>query len=132
MNDGVIDEVIWNGKVGEYGLPTSAPGGKHGIYDMVFRIDDIDFVLELTTIKPKSAQFSVEGSSVPDHIKIYSENSSNNVVGIFCAPQIHDRNMRVMQSSLNDYNIRLNGVTDSDFINLLLTKDRKQIVSALV
>lgn len=130
-DDGVIDEVIWNGKIGEYGLPTSAPGGKYGIYDMVFTINSIDFVLELTTIKPKSSQFSAEGSSVPDHVRIHSKESSNYVVGIFCAPQIHERNMRVMQSSLDEYNIKLNGLTDCDLLKLFMTKDRDKIVSEL-
>lgn len=131
-DDGVIDEVIWNGRVGEYGLPTAAPGGKNGIYDMVFTINDIDFVLELTTIKPKASQFSAEGSSVPDHVRIHSKESSNRVVGIFCAPQIHERNMKVMQSSLDEEKIKLNGLTDCDLLKLFMTKDRDKIVSELI
>ncbi|MGL5330738.1 MAG: hypothetical protein ACRDD7_15830, partial [Peptostreptococcaceae bacterium] len=107
-------------------------GGKYGVYDMVFRINNIDFVLELTTIKPKSSQFSVEGSSVPDHVRIHKEESGNDVIGIFCAPQIHERNMRVMQSSLDSYNIKLNGITDHDLLALFMTRDRDYIVSELM
>ena len=66
----VIDNVIWNGKIGKYGLPTQAPGGKTGTPDIIFTIDDTDYVLELTTIKSKSGQFAAEGSSVPDHIRL--------------------------------------------------------------
>lgn len=84
----VVDEVIWNGKIGKYGLPTQAPGGKTGTPDMVFTIDDLHIVVELTTIKAKSLQFSAEGSSVPDHIRLYKQESGKDVVGVFCAPTI--------------------------------------------
>ena len=40
----VIDNVIWNGKIGKYGLPTQAPGGKTGTPDIIFTIDDKDYV----------------------------------------------------------------------------------------
>lgn len=46
---------------------------------MIFVIDDIHFVLELTTIKPKSMQFRAEGSSVPDHVRLYKGDSDKNV-----------------------------------------------------
>ena len=61
-DDKVVDEVIWNGKIGKYGLPTQAPGGKTGTPDIVFTVDDLHIVIELTTIKAKSLQFSAEGS----------------------------------------------------------------------
>lgn len=96
----VVDEVIWNGKIGKYGLPTQAPGGKTGTPDMVFTIDDLHIVVELTTIKAKSLQFSAEGSSVPDHIRLYKQESGKDVVGVFCAPTIHERNTAVMKSTI--------------------------------
>ena len=43
---------------GKYGLPTQAPGGKTGTPDIVFAVDDLHIVIELTTIKAKSLQFS--------------------------------------------------------------------------
>ena len=128
----VVDDVIWNGKVGKYGLPNSAPGGKTGTPDIVFAIDDVHFVLELTTIKAKSTQFSAEGSSVPDHIKLYKETTSNKVVGVFCAPCIHERNTASMQSTISAYKIKLNCMTNADLVDLLKTKDKDTIKKGLL
>lgn len=123
----VVDEVIWNGKIGKYGLPTQAPGGKTGTPDMVFTIDDLHIVVELTTIKAKSLQFSAEGSLVPDHIRLYKQESGKDVVGVFCAPTIHERNTAVMKSTIAPYGIELHCITDKELIELLLTKDREKI-----
>jgi len=123
----VVDEVIWNGKIGKYGLSTQAPGGKTGTPDMVFTIDDLHIVVELTTIKAKSLQFSAEGSSVPDHIRLYKQESGKDVVGVFCAPTIHERNTAVMKSTIAPYGIELHCITDKELIELLLTKDREKI-----
>lgn len=123
----VIDEVIWNGKIGKYGLPTQAPGGKTGTPDMVFTIDDLHIVVELTTIKAKSLQFSAEGSSVPDHIRLYKQASGKDVVGVFCAPTIHDRNTAAMKSTMATYGIELHCITNEELVELLLTRDREKI-----
>lgn len=123
----VIDDVIWNGKIGKYGLPIQAPGGKTGTPDMVFIIDDLHIVLELTTIKAKSLQFSAEGSSVPDHIRLYKQDSEKDVVGVFCAPVIHERNTAAMQSTITPYGIELHCITDKELVELLLTKDKQKI-----
>ncbi len=110
-----------------YGLPTQAPGGKTGTPDLIFTIDDLHFVVELTTIKPKALQFSAEGSSVPDHIRLYKQTSGKNVVGIFCAPTIHERNTIAMQSTISQYGIKLHCITEKELVELLLTKDRNKI-----
>ena len=123
----VIDNVIWNGRIGKYGLPTQAPGGKTGTPDIIFTIDDIDYVLELTTIKAKSGQFIAEGSSVPDHIRLHKMHSKNNVIGIFCAPIIHERNTNAMQSILASYDIKLHCIAEKDLINIFLSKNRNSI-----
>lgn len=123
----VIDDVIWNGKIGKYGLPTQAPGGKTGTPDMVFTIDDLHIVVELTTIKAKSLQFSAEGSSVPDHIRLYKQDSGKDVVGVFCAPTIHERNTAVMRSAIAPYGIKLHCITDKELVELLLSKDKEII-----
>ena len=128
---GVIDEVIWNGKIGKYGLPTQAPGGKTGTPDIVFIIDDLHFVVELTTIKAKSLQFSAEGSSVPDHIRIYKQVTRKEVVGVFCAPKIHERNTAAMQSTLAPYGIELHCITDKELVDILLNNTREGIKSRL-
>ena len=123
----VIDEVIWNGKIGKYGLPKAAPGGKTGTADMIFRIEDKDLVLELTTIKPKALQFSAEGSSVPDHIRLYQEETKRNVIGIFCAPTIHPRNTAAMKSTISPYDIELHCITDKELVELLIGESREEI-----
>lgn len=130
-NEKVIDDVIWNGKIGKYGLPTQAPGGKTGTPDIVFIIDDLHVVVELTTIKPKSLQFSAEGSSVPDHIRLYKQETGKDVVGVFCAPTIHERNTVAMQSTIAPYGIELHCITDKELVELLLTKDREKIKDLL-
>lgn len=132
MDKGVIDEVIWNGKIGKFGLPIPAPGGKTGTPDMIFRIDEFEFVLELTTIRAKAMQFDKEGSSVPDHIRLQHSKSNFNVYGIFCAPQIHDRNTSIMKASLLEEQIELNCLTDKELLEILLSEDREKIVSKLI
>ena len=122
-SEGKVDEVIWNGKIGKYLLPTQAPGGKAGTCDIVFTINNIDYVLELTTIKSKSMQFSAECSSVPDHIRLYAESSKNKTVGIFVAPVIHLRNENTMRSVLKNYNLDIICITDKEFIDILNSDD---------
>lgn len=130
-DEGIIDDLIWNGKIGEYGLPVSAPGGKIGTCDMIFKIDGINFVLELTTIRPKSTQFNAEGASVPDHVRLYKNQIEEDVVGIFCAPQIHERNKIIMETSLLEDKIKLNSITDEELLKLFISRDREKIVSKL-
>ena len=130
-NEGIIDGVVWNGKIGDYNLPLAAPGGKKGMPDMVFIIDDVHYVLELTTIKAKALQFQAEGSSVPDHIKLYSESHTCKVEGIFCAPIIHERNKKTMTTQLNDFGIKLHNLTCEELLNILSTRDRSKIKECL-
>lgn len=124
----VIDDVFWNGKIGKFGLPVPAPGGKTGTPDIIFKIDDITFILELTTIKSKSQQFSAELVSVPDHIRLFDE---DNVIGVFAAPIIHERNTNAMNSVLSLYNKKLNCITDVELLDILLSQERKVIVEKL-
>lgn len=127
-----IDEVVWNGRIGKYNLPTSAPGGKTGTSDIIFTIDDTDYVLELTTIKSKSMQFSAECSSVPDHIRLYSKTTNNKVVGIFVAPIIHERNTNTMKSVLSHSNINILCINDNDFIKILNSDNIKNELEKLL
>lgn len=128
----VIDDVIWNGKVGQYGLPVPAPGGKTGTPDIIFRINNREFVLELTAIRAKSMQFDKEGSSVPDHIRLQSKKSDYLVTGIFCAPNIHERNTSIMKASLKEEKINLLCIKDEDLLKILLSENREQIIEKLL
>ena len=92
-NLGKIDDVIWNGRVDEFGIMYPALGGKEGYPDVYFFIKQKVYVLELTTIRANAMQWSVEGGSVHDHImnlqkKIGVQYSTH---GIFSAPSIAPR-----------------------------------------
>lgn len=128
----IIDDVVWNGKIGKFGLPVSAPGGKLGTPDIIFKIDGYSFVLELTTIQSKSMQFSAEGSSAPDHIKLYKKENNGNVIGIFCAPIQHQRNITIMQAAIASSGIKLNCLTVNELLNILIIKNRDFIIKQLV
>lgn len=92
-SNGIIDNVIWNGSIGDFGIMRPASPGKGGLSDIQLRIDDIDYFIELTTIGNSRAQWTAEGVSVHDHIgncrKFLSADSSRKVIGIFSAPTIH-------------------------------------------
>lgn len=128
-NKKVIDEVIWNGKIGKHGLPIQAPGGKTGTPDIVFVVDGLHIVVEVTTIKSKSLQFSAEGSSVPDHIRLYKQETGKEVVGVFCAPMIHERNTAAMRSTIAPYGIELHCITDKELVEILSNNTREGIKS---
>lgn len=130
-NQGVVDDVIWNGKIGKYSLPVSAPGGKLGTPDIIFEIDNEYFVLELTTIKAKSTQFSAEGASVPDHIRLFADQTHHPVHGIFSAPIMHVRVNNAMESTLNGYGLHIKCLTVDDLLLLFGSKNRAQIKKEL-
>lgn len=128
----IIDEVIWNGKLGTYNLPSQAPGGKTGTPDIIFIVNDVRYVLELTTIKGKSMQFQAEGSSVPDHIKLYQEKYPNvTVKGIFCAPLIHDRVHAVINSILIQEKIPLISIADEELLDVLNSNTKEELIEKL-
>lgn len=130
-NDGVIDEIIWNGTLGKYQLPRSAPGGKNGIPDIIFLIDGEWYVLEVTTIKAKSLQFSAEGASVPDHIRIFAEGTEKQVNGIFSAPTMHLRVNDAMKSTLQGYGLSITCLSTEDLLLVLASKDKDIIKQRL-
>ena len=114
---GIIDEVIWNGKEGQYGIPTPAPGGKTGSPDILLLLGNIIVVVELTTIKAKSMQWTAEGASVPDHIRlIEAEYPKKKVYALYLAPIIHERVTKSMLSSLKDYESKLHCLEIEKFL----------------
>ncbi|WP_027120047.1 AlwI family type II restriction endonuclease [[Mycoplasma] testudinis] len=133
-NKKIIDDVYWNGKIGKFQLPSPAPGGKTGNPDIVFRINNYDFVLELTAIKSKSQQFSAEAASVPDHIRLYRNSTTKNkkVLGIFCAPEIHRRNTAAMQSILKSENIPILCIDDRTLIKILNARSKSDLLSKFI
>jgi hypothetical protein len=127
----IIDDIYWNGKIGQYGLPVPAPGGKTGIPDIVFVIDDIHILLELTTIKAKAMQWSAEGSSVPDHIKQYKEQFKVKTMGIFVAPIHHERVITGIKSQLLDDDIIIKFFTDEEILNLFKHSSKNDLKNSL-
>ena len=132
QNDGIVDNVTWNGGIGNYGLPTQAPGGMIGTPDIIFTIDNTDFVLELTTIKSKAMQWSAEGASVPDHIFQHSVGTSRNVHGIFSAPVMHSRNMTGMKKMIAHHGLKISCLTIDDLLEIFQELDRAKIYQKLI
>lgn len=118
-NNGIIDETIWNGKIGQYGIPSPSPGGPTGSPDILLFIDDLIIVVELTTIKSKSMQWSAEGASVPDHIRLIEEKYPNkNIFALYLAPIIHEERVtKGMLSRLNGYESKLHCIEIDEFLN---------------
>lgn len=88
-----IDDVIWNGRVDDFGIMYPALGGKEGYPDIYFFIKEKVYVLELTTIRANAMQWSAEGASVHDHIMNLQKRISTQyeIHGIFSAPAIAPR-----------------------------------------
>lgn len=129
---GHIDDVYWNGNLGQFGIPRAAPGGKIGTPDIVFIINKQHFVLELTTIKSKSMQFNKEGSSIPGHIENHSDINNNNPIGIFCAPKMHKRNINSIKATTQlDDNVVI-FLKDKDLIEILSLQNKDEIYSKLI
>jgi len=117
----IVDEVIWNGKIGEYGIPSPAPGGPNGDPDILIFIGDTLVVLELTTIKSKSQQWSAEGASVPDHIRLIEiRYPKNKIFALYLAPIIHEERVtNAMLSRLKDYKSKLKCLEIEEFLKIL-------------
>ena len=132
-NKRIVDEVIWNGKIGEYGIPSQAPGGPTGSPDMFIFIDDIIVVLELTTIKPKAMQWSAEGASVPDHIKIVEKNFPlKRIYAFYLAPIIHTRVTSGMLSNMEGSKSLLISSEIEVFLNEIeIIKDKQTFINYL-
>ncbi|MFA4851843.1 MAG: AlwI family type II restriction endonuclease [Bacteroidales bacterium] len=130
-----IDEIFWFGKEDntEYGIAKPAPGGKNGNPDIVFEIDNYQFVLELTTFRGNRAQWnSSEASSVPDHIaKFKNENPKKKTIGIFSAPSIHEQLRKNLSLNAKEEKVGMIFINCFDLANLFL-KTRKEILNEFV
>lgn len=130
-----IDEVFWFGKedISEYGIAKPAPGGKNGNPDLVFEIDNYQFVLELTTYRGNRAQWnSSEASSVPDHIvKFKNDNPKKKTIGIFSAPSIHEQLRKNLTLNAKEEKVGMIFINCVDLANLFL-RPRKEILKEFV
>ncbi len=132
-SNGVVDFVNWYGSVKQYGLAYPAPGGLNGNPDIVFGIDNITVVLELTTIRANAGQWAgSEAASVPDHIQRYQRETGakDNILGIFCAPSINDR-VRNNFAAHSERSGRAHICLSVEEMLELLSRDRQHIIQEL-
>jgi hypothetical protein len=129
-----IDEVFWYGKKAKYGICEPAPGGKEGNPDIIFEIDNYLFILELTTYRGIRAQWnSSEASSVPDHIaKAKRENTKKEIIGIFCAPNIHPQLEKNLTLNAKQENVGMIFVPCIEYAEFLSKANRKELLDFLI
>jgi len=127
-SEGIVDDVIWSGKIGEYGLPYPASGKP----DLLISTNDLLIVLELTVIPDTRQQWSAEGASVPEHIRMVSEGSpERKIVGIFSAPSIHKQLERNLKSYSKEEKIPIICLTIEKLLNLLSLDSKEEIMRTL-
>ena len=124
----IIDDVIWNGKINKFGICQQAPGGK---IDNTFSLDEIEFVVELTTIGAVRSQWAgSEGSSVPDHmVQFQHENPKRKTFGIFSAPGIHPQQRKNLLLNAEHANVAMICLTIDEMLEIL-SQSRQKIKKA--
>lgn len=125
---GEIDDVIWNGRLDDFGLAYPALGGKEGFPDIYFFIDGRMYVLEVTTIRANAMQWSAEGASVHDHLRnqLAKVGGRYEVVGLFTAPSILDRVTNMFAHISSKENIVQIPVPIEEFLEII-RKGRKSL-----
>lgn len=89
----VFDDVVWNGKVGEWGLPTPAQKvseqtGKKLPDIIAFENNNI-YVVETTLLRGRAQWEKPEAVSVPDHIEsMIATSKDRKVCGLFVAEKL--------------------------------------------
>lgn len=127
-SDRIIGDAIWSGKIGDYGLPYPASGKP----DLLIFMDDLIIVLEVTAIPDTRRQWSAEGASVPDHIRIVSEdNPERKIIGIFSAPSIHKQLAKNLKSHSKEEGIPIICLTIDELLKLLSLNNKKEILKTL-
>lgn len=125
---GTIDDVVWHGHVGKYGIYEPAPGGKDGKPDIEFTIDDVNFVLELTTIRGVRIQWvGSEAASVPDHFVRCKNRSKRKTVGIFSAPSINVQVKKNLERQSREEGVGMLCIEIEELMKLLNNLDRNKL-----
>ena len=125
----VIDDVIWNGRLDDFGIAYPALGGKEGNPDLHYYIGSKLFVLELTTIRGNAMQWSAEAASVHDHINNLLKKVGGNyqVTGIFSAPIISTRVEEMYRHISSKENILHRTIDIETLIKILMKENRDEI-----
>ena len=127
--EGKIDSVVWNGSIKKYGIYQPAPGGKAGKSDIIFYIDDLAIILEVTTIGDTRMQWAAEGASVPDHIINYKQKNptESKIVGIFSAPSLHLQLVKNLTQHSKTDKVPILNYTLKELLELFQNNSRKNI-----
>ncbi|HZY93785.1 MAG TPA: AlwI family type II restriction endonuclease [Candidatus Bathyarchaeia archaeon] len=121
----VFDDVVWNGKTGEWGLPTPAQKiseqtGKKLPDIMAFQGNNV-YVVETTLLRGR-AQWNQEAASVPDHIedarKTYRDKS---VSGVFIAPKIEAKTQTILVTVGRDNDYRVVPLEVEEFLKIVVS-----------
>jgi len=123
QEEGTISDLNWNGHVDRYGIARPAPGTQKGLPDITFKCADTFFLLELTTIRPRSAQWRAEGSSVPFHIKNFDPTHSKEVVGIFAPPIVHETIDQSIKTALIPERYTIVSLEIKELLKIIISSD---------
>ncbi len=95
----IFDDVVWNGKIGDWGLPfpaqkVSKETGKK-LPDILAFQNAYVYVVEATLLRGRAQWEKPEAVSVPEHVEnMISEHKNKEVVGIFVAGKL-DRSVQI-------------------------------------
>lgn len=119
--EGRIRSPEWNGFIDEFGVMRPAPGLRSGQPDISFKCGKMYYLLELTTIRAASGQWTAEGSSVPYHIKNFvTRTRITDVIGIFCPPVVHERVDASLKNTLIPDRCYIICLAITDFVDILV------------
>lgn len=99
FKDKVFDDVVWNGRIGEWGLPIPAQKvcqetGKK-LPDILALQNDCVYVIETTLLKGRAQWEKPEAVSVPEHVEnMISKFKDKKIVGVFIAGKL-DRSIQI-------------------------------------
>ena len=119
----VFDDVVWNGKTGEWGLPTPAQKiseqtGKKLPDIMAFQGNNV-YVIE-TTLTRGRAQWNQEAASVPDHIEdAIRTYRGKSVSGVFIAPKIEAKTQTNLVTVGRDNDYRVVPLEVEEFLKIV-------------
>lgn len=132
-NNNIIDDVFWFWCLDEYWMAKPAPWWKEWNPDIVFVIDEYEFILELTTIRGTRAQWtSWEASSVPDHIKKFNNKSEKKVIWIFSAPSIHQQVEQNLLLNAKEEKVSMIFFSCFELISILEEENKTSILNSLL
>lgn len=124
-----IQEVIWKGKIDEFGIPHQTPGGPKGDPDIIVVLKDRILIFELTTISSRSGQENSESLNIVRHVRNFSENNielfekyelePENIELYFSAPVLHSDLVKSLSDLLDLDKIKYNFIKTGDLLDMI-------------